>query len=375
MSEKKEKEHILYVDDEADNLTVFKSNFRRFYKVHTANSASEGIEILKNNDIHVIITDQRMPEITGVEFLESIIGDYPDSIRMILTGFSDVEAIIKAINQGQVYKYITKPWDREDLKITIDKALESFHLKQENRNLIESLKEANQNLEKKVEERTTEVNDQKKQIESLLHNILPEEIADELRQNGQATPKHYELVTVLFTDFKGFTKLAEKLSPEALIQELNYCFLRFDEIIEKYNLEKIKTIGDAYMCAGGIPVANQTNPIDTVKAALEMQEFINKWREDKEAKGEISWHLRIGIHSGPLIAGVIGKKKFAYDIWGDTVNLAARMESSGEIDKVNISGYTYELIKDHFECTYRGKIQAKNKGEVDMYFVDLPIDQ
>ncbi|MDX2306032.1 MAG: adenylate/guanylate cyclase domain-containing protein [Microscillaceae bacterium] len=373
MSENQEKEQILYVDDEPDNLTVFKSNFRRFYKVHTASSAGEGMEILRNHDVHVIITDQRMPEITGVEFLESIIDDFPDSIRMILTGFSDVEAIIKAINQGQVYRYITKPWDREELKITIDKALESFHLRKENKNLIASLKEANQNLERKVQERTAEVNAQKKEIESLLHNILPEEIAADLRQTGQATPKHYELVTVLFSDFKGFTQLAEKLSPEELIQELNYCFLGFDEIIEKYNLEKIKTIGDAYMCAGGIPVANTSNPVDTVRAAIEMQAFIKRWKQDKEAKGEQSWHLRIGIHTGPLIAGVIGKKKFAYDIWGDTVNLAARMESSGEIDTINISGSTYELVKDHFHCTYRGKIQAKNKGEVDMYFVDYPI--
>ncbi len=364
------KEHILYVDDEPDNLTVFKSNFRRFYKVHTATSAQEGLEILHQHDIHVIITDQRMPGTTGVEFLESIIPQYPDSIRMILTGFSDVEAIIQAINQGQVYRYITKPWDREELKMTIDKALESYHLRKENKNLIASLQEANQNLEKKVEERTVEVHRQKKEIETLLHNILPEEIAQELRQNGRATPKHYDQVTVLFADFKGFTSLAERLMPEDLIRELNQCFMGFDGIIEKFGIEKIKTIGDAYMCAGGIPVANTTNAVDMVSAALEMQDFIQEWQREQENEGEPVWHLRVGIHTGPLIAGVIGKKKFAYDIWGDTVNLAARMESSGEADKINISGDTYKLIKDQFECTYRGKISAKNKGEVDMYFVD-----
>ena len=365
-----EKEHILYIDDEPDNLTVFKSNFRREYKVHTATSAEEGLGILKEHDIHIIITDQRMPEVTGVEFLESIIPDFPDSIRMILTGFSDVEAIIQAINKGQVYRYITKPWDKDELKITIDRALEAFHLRKENKNLIASLKEANQNLERKVEERTAEVNQQKLEIEKLLNNILPEEIAEELKTNNHVAPKHYDMVSVLFTDFKGFTSLAEKLHPEDLVTELNECFQAFDEIIDKFNLEKIKTIGDAYMSAGGVPVANTTNPIDTVCAALEMQAYMDKWRIEKEAMGKPAWELRLGIHTGPLVAGVIGKRKFAYDVWGDTVNLSSRMESSGEIGKVNISGDTYELVKHKFNCVYRGKVMAKNKGEVDMYFVE-----
>jgi class 3 adenylate cyclase len=367
---REEKEHILYVDDEPDNLTVFKSNFRRHYKVHTALSADEGLQILQEQDIHIVITDQRMPNTTGVEFLEQIMPNHPEPIRMILTGFSDVEAIIQAINKGQVYRYITKPWDKDELKITIDKALESFHLRRENQNLIESLKEANANLEKKVEERTAEVHQQKKEIEVLLHNILPEEIAEELKINGKAEPKNYDIVSVLFTDFKGFTKITETTPPQELLRELNRCFMAFDEIVEKYGLEKIKTIGDAYMCAGGIPIANQDNPVNTVAAALEMQGFMKSWRSAKEVHGEQAWELRLGIHTGPLIAGVIGKNKFAYDIWGDTVNIAARMESSGEVGKVNISGSTYELVKDKYECTYRGKIKAKNKGEVDMYFVE-----
>jgi class 3 adenylate cyclase len=365
-----EKDQILYVDDEADNLTVFKSNFRRFYKVHVANSAEEGIAILKEYPVGVIITDQRMPGTTGVEFLESLIGEYPDPIRMILTGFSDVEAIIQAINKGQVYKYITKPWDRDEVKITLDTALESFHLKQQNKNLIESLKEANLNLERKVEERTAEVQHQKHEIEKLLHNILPEEIADELRAYGKVAPKYYEMVTVMFTDFKGFTQIAEVLSPEQIIHELNHCFLKFDEIIEKYHLEKIKTIGDAYMCAGGIPTPTQTNPMDVVAAAVEIRQFMQQWKTSKEQQGQQAWEIRIGIHTGALIAGVIGSKKFVYDVWGDTVNTASRMESSGEPSKINISGQTYELVKHIFQCTYRGKVQAKNKGEIDMFFVE-----
>jgi class 3 adenylate cyclase len=211
---------------------------------------------------------------------------------------------------------------------------------------------------------------EKDRSDKLLLNILPEETAEELKEKGSATPKHYDKVSVLFTDFKGFTKIAEKLTPQELVAELNQCFLEFDKIIDKHNLEKIKTIGDAYMCAGGIPKANDTNPMDVVAAGLEIKEYMENLKMERESRGEDYWELRIGIHTGSVIAGVVGKNKFAYDIWGDAVNTASRMESSGIPGKVNISGTTYELIKDKFECTYRGKIQAKNKGEIDMYIVE-----
>jgi class 3 adenylate cyclase/Tfp pilus assembly protein PilF len=206
--------------------------------------------------------------------------------------------------------------------------------------------------------------------DKLLLNILPAETAQELKEKGVATPKDYEKVSVLFTDFKGFTKIAEKLTAKELIEELNHCFFEFDKIIDKHNLEKIKTIGDAYMCAGGIPVANHTNPVDIVRAALEIKEFMDKLRVQRESEGKDYWELRIGVHTGEVVAGVVGKNKFAYDIWGDAVNTASRMESSGIPGQVNISGTTYEYIKDHFHCNYRGKIQAKNKGEIDMYIVE-----
>lgn len=206
--------------------------------------------------------------------------------------------------------------------------------------------------------------------EKLLLNILPEETAKELKEKGSATPKHYDMVSVLFTDFKGFTKIAEKLTPQELVEELNQCFLEFDMIIDKHNLEKIKTIGDAYMCAGGVPAANDTNPSDVVMAGLEIKQYMEDLKKKREANGEDYWELRIGIHTGSVIAGVVGKNKFAYDIWGDAVNTASRMESSGIPGKVNISGTTYDLIKNQFDCIHRGKIQAKNKGEIDMYIVE-----
>ncbi len=223
---------------------------------------------------------------------------------------------------------------------------------------------------KNLEQKNLEIEKERSKSDALLLNILPTETANELKEVGIATPKKYELVSVLFTDFSGFTAITKNMSPEQLIKELNECFIAFDEIAEQFGLEKIKTIGDAYMCAGGLPVANKTNPIDVVKAAKEMSNFMNRRLSFKQAKKENYWNMRIGIHSGEVIAGVVGKKKFAYDIWGDTVNIASRMESSGKEGSINISSTTYAYIKDHFKCTYRGAIEIKNGGKVEMYFVD-----
>ncbi|TAE04693.1 MAG: adenylate/guanylate cyclase domain-containing protein, partial [Bacteroidetes bacterium] len=206
--------------------------------------------------------------------------------------------------------------------------------------------------------------------EALLLNILPLPIAQELKTNGKALPRQYKMASALFTDFKGFTTVAEKMTPNELIGELDECFAKFDEIITSHRLEKIKTIGDAYMCVGGIPEANTTNAIDAVLAGLEIQRFMEDKRAERLAQGKEYWFLRLGINTGEVVAGVIGKKKFAYDVWGDTVNTASRLESSGEIGKVNISGNTYAHIKDLFVCTHRGRIDAKNKGAIDMYFVE-----
>ncbi|MBS4042775.1 MAG: tetratricopeptide repeat protein [Chitinophagaceae bacterium] len=211
---------------------------------------------------------------------------------------------------------------------------------------------------------------QKDEIEGLLLNILPAEVANELQTTGKAISRHYNEVSVLFSDFKGFTSFAEKLSPQELVMELNTCFVAFDNIVEKYNLEKIKTIGDAYMCAGGIPVEKEGHVLRMIKASLEMQEWIKEYNLNRISKGLNQWELRIGIHVGPIVAGVVGKKKYAYDIWGSTVNIASRMESNGEPGRVNISASTYEIIKEEYSCSYRGKIHAKNVGEIDMYFVE-----
>jgi len=214
------------------------------------------------------------------------------------------------------------------------------------------------------------IKEQKQRSEELLLNILPLSIANELKKSGSAKTQLYEKATVLFIDFIGFSKIAAQLSSEQLVQNLDYCFKAFDQIIKKYNLEKIKTIGDAYMCAGGLPTPDPEHPKNVIKAALEIQDFLAEWNLEKKRKKEPIFEARVGIHTGPVIAGVVGDIKFAYDIWGDTVNVASRMETNSESGKVNISGTTYGLVKDAFKCTHRGKVLAKNMGMVDMYFVE-----
>jgi class 3 adenylate cyclase len=373
--ESKNEYNILYVDDEVNNLNSFRAALRRNYNVFTAESGEEGIEIISKNDIHVVVTDQRMPNMTGVQFLQHIPGDQ-DNIRIILTGFSDVESIIEAINTGKVYRYITKPWDKDELKITIDNAVETVMLRRNNKKLITELQANNEHLEEKVRTRTLEVERQKEIIEAaklqsdnLLLNILPDEIAEELKRFGRSYARKHTQVSVLFADIKGFTALAETLTPEKLVNSLDEVFRAFDNIVDKYDMEKIKTIGDAYMCACGLPRSDNENAIKAVKAAIDMQEFMHGFGLARRIQNLPAMEVRIGIHTGPVIAGVVGSRKFAYDIWGDTVNLASQMEQHGDVGKINISASTYALVKDSFACFERGKIEVKIKGGVDMYFV------
>ncbi len=212
-------------------------------------------------------------------------------------------------------------------------------------------------------------NEERQKSERLLLNILPETIADELKLTNRVIPLQYLSASVLFTDFVAFSLIAKDLPPSELVAELDRCFSFFDTVVERHGLEKIKTIGDSYMCAGGLPAGNSTHAIDAVAAALEIQRFMGVVKEAKVAAGERYWEVRIGINSGPLVAGVIGERKFSYDVWGDTVNTASRMESSGEAGRVNISAATYDHVREFFECEYRGPVLVKHVGEVDMYFV------
>ncbi len=220
-------------------------------------------------------------------------------------------------------------------------------------------------LEIEVRERTKELAAEKTESENLLHNILPREIAAELKQKGASTPRRFEEVTILFSDFSGFTSTVSAIPAHRLIRELDEIFRGFDEIMDREGLEKIKTIGDAYMAAGGIPEPRADHAHRCVRAALAMQDAI-KARNEQAA---IKWHMRIGLHAGPLVAGVVGKRKFTFDVFGDTVNLASRMETSAVPGEINLSAYTYDLVRDEFECEYRGKLEIKGKGALDLYTV------
>ncbi len=246
----------------------------------------------------------------------------------------------------------------------------------EKQRMLESRKEE---LETEVTARTSEVMAQKKQLEQqhdalkaekkksddLLLNILPEEVAEELKETGGAVARLYDNVSVLFTDFVDFTQVSERMSPAALVAEIDTCFKAFDAITEEFGLEKIKTVGDAYIAVAGLPVMDDRHAQHVVQAAIAIRNFMDSRRQVSDD----SFHIRLGIHSGPVVAGIVGVKKFAYDIWGDTVNTAARMEQACEAGRINISAATYALIKDDFKCVYRGELEAKHKGKMGMYFV------
>ena len=216
---------------------------------------------------------------------------------------------------------------------------------------------------------------EKDRSEALLLNILPADVAEELKAKGSVTAKDFELVSILFTDFKSFTQTAETMSPQSLVEEINVCFQAFDLISEKYQIEKIKTIGDAYMAAGGMAKADANALKNTVLAGLEMQAFVKQRAIENQQAQKPAFEMRLGIHAGPIVAGIVGVKKFQYDIWGDTVNTASRMESNGAVGKVNISETLYQILKDdvNFAFEARGSIEAKGKGEMSMYFVENKI--
>lgn len=227
-----------------------------------------------------------------------------------------------------------------------------------------------------LKEALDEAKEEREKSDKLLKNILPEEVADELKHKGASEAKNFDMVSILFTDFKQFTEISETMSAKELVREIDVCFTAFDRICEEYNVEKIKTLGDAYMAAGGLPVPSEQATVNTVLAALKMSEYIIRRNIERQMEGEKSFEMRCGIHTGAVVAGIVGLQKFQYDIWGDTVNTASRMESKGIVGKVNLSESTYTLIKDdpRFKFEQREPIHVKGKGDMVMYLVEFSED-
>ena len=227
---------------------------------------------------------------------------------------------------------------------------------------------------RELEVKNQVIREEKQRSEELLLNILPAVVADELKKQGFANARLHETVSVLFTDFVNFTKISEHLTPQQLVAELDECFRAFDGIIARHGLEKIKVIGDSYMCVGGLTTQNTDHADRVVGAAIDIQAYLDERNVQHRERGLPVFEARLGIHTGPVVAGVVGLRKFAYDIWGDTVNVASRLESTSLPGRINISEDTYQLVREKYTCTYRGKIPTKNKGDVDMYFVEQEVE-
>ncbi len=402
-------ERILFVDDEPDMEDLVRQRFRRQIKEGTfvfefaGNGRTALAKLEAHPDIRLIVTDINMPEMDGLTLLGEVARLDRPIRTMVVSAYGDMQNIRAAMNRG-AFDFVTKPIDFSDFEVTLEKTMQEIrHLLQaiDTRSRLgletvermkaqeEALRQAEENtrlvteqkaiLEQRVAERTRELAEKAERLkeemrrsEELLLNILPYETAQELRASGKASARYYPDVTVMFTDFKGFTQIAEQLSPEEVVKELDEYFTAFDEITERWGLEKIKTIGDAYMAAGGLPATNSTHPYDVVRAALDIMQVVDDQRDRRRGTTRPVFDIRVGIHTGPVVAGIVGHKKFAYDIWGDTVNLASRMESAGETGCINISGATHERIQAQYACTARGEIEVKNKGRIGMYFVQKP---
>lgn len=347
---------ILIVDDHIENRDLLRQRLdREGFTTAVAANGLDALRMLAERPIDLVLLDVLMPGMDGIEVLQRIKAS--DTLKLIpvimISALDEIERVVQCIESG-AEDYLSKPFNPVLLRARIGVTLERKQLRDE---------EERQRAEMKAT--LAELARERKNAHDLLLNILPEKVALDLQQ-GHSAPMYFEDCTICFTDFVGFTLSTENMAAELVVEELHTFFTAFDMVMERYGLEKLKTIGDSYMFASGLPKRHPANPVNAVLAALELMHETQVLGERAEAAG---WKLRIGLHTGPVIAGVVGIRKFAFDIWGDSVNFASRMESSGAADCVNISERTYARVKDFFVCEPRGKVMTKDKREVDMYFV------
>jgi adenylate cyclase len=346
--------HILVVDDNENNRDVLGRRLEREgYRVSSAENGRCALEMVRAASYDLVLLDIMMPEIDGYQVLSQMKADPAlcDIPVIMISALDQINSVVRCIETG-AEDYLNKPFDPVLLRARIGACLEKKRLRDEQ-------KRKHAELEVAIGEAET----QRRESESLLRNILPAQIADELRGRGQVEPRYFEDVTILFSDFVGFTHATENLAAEDLVNLLHRYFTAFDKIVGRYGLEKLKTIGDSYMLVGGLPERKPSHPVDAVMAAFEMVKAVEELSSE-----EAPWKVRIGIHTGPVIAGVVGIKKFAFDIWGESVNFSSRMESSGSPNRINMSARTYSRVKDFFECEARGQVATKEGKPYDMYF-------
>jgi adenylate cyclase len=346
--------HILVVDDNETNRDVLGRRLEREgYRVSSAENGRCALEMVRAASYDLVLLDIMMPEIDGYQVLSQMKADPAlcDIPVIMISALDQINSVVRCIETG-AEDYLNKPFDPVLLRARIGACLEKKRLRDEQ-------KRKHAELEVAIGEAET----QRRESESLLRNILPAQIADELRGRGQVEPRYFEDVTILFSDFVGFTHATENLAAEDLVNLLHQYFTAFDKIVGRYGLEKLKTIGDSYMLVGGLPERNPSHPVDAVLAAFEMVKAVEELSSE-----EAPWRVRIGLHTGPVIAGVVGIKKFAFDVWGESVNFSSRMESSGAPNRINMSARTYSRVKDFFECEARGQVTTKEGKPYDMYF-------
>ena len=349
---------ILVVDDNAGNRDMLSRRLdREGYSVDTAANGREALEKLEAGGFDLVLLDIVMPELDGFAVLQSIRANqrWKEVAVIMISALDEIRSVVRCIEMG-AEDYLPKPFDPVLLRARIGAILDRKRLRDEERLRTVQMETAFQEAER-----------QKQVAENMLRNILPGKIAEELQSQGTVEPMYFEDVTIGFTDFVGFTLATEKLAAEEIVGFLNEYFTAFDRIVSRYGLEKMKTIGDSYMFVSGMPDRRPSHPVDAVLAALEMVEAVRNMARPDEG---IEWQMRVGLHTGPVIAGVVGIHKFAFDVWGDSVNFSSRMESSGAPNRVNLSERTYSRVKDFVRCTPRGRVVTKDGREADMFFAE-----
>ncbi|MEO1449791.1 MAG: adenylate/guanylate cyclase domain-containing protein [Bacteroidota bacterium] len=344
---------ILYVDDEQQNLISFKATFRREYTIHTALGGQEGIELLRKHDIQLIITDQRMPGMTGVQFLEKTLVEFPDTIRMVLTGFSDMEAIIDVINSGRIFRYITKPWDEHELRMTIENARQMYGLQSKNKQLLSE-------LQGKVEEQERTL--------KLFMQYVPESVVERALQDRGESIFEGEIreVTVLFCDIRGFTPMSEQLSPREVVAFLNDYYSMMTQVVKRHGGTVNQFVGDEVFASFGAPIAVDQHAQRAVRCAIEMMEKLAQLNESYRERMGREIEMGIGINTGEAVAGNLGSEdKISYSVTGDTVNTGKRIETlSKEVpNSILISDSVYEVASEILQVKVWDPIEVKGKRD------------